>query len=98
MEVNRAKIKEESDSWVVSGLNPGKDCVLKVQLQNGEEKYVVILTEKEADNCWLLEQDGKKVCYISDADLYSSLGDVYIFSTDKKAAYYKLKTGMNPGI
>lgn len=97
VEVNRAKIKEESDSWVVSGLNPGKDCVLKVQLQNGEEKYVVILTEKEADNCWLLEQDGKKVCYISDADLYSSLGDVYIFSTDKKAAYYKLKTGMNPG-
>ena len=97
VEVNRAKIKEESDSWVVSGLNPGKDCVLKIQLQNGEEKYVVILTEKEADNCWLLEQDGKKVCYISDADLYSSLGDVYIFSTDKKAAYYKLKTGMNPG-
>ena len=97
VEVNRAKIKEESDSWGVSGLNPGKDCVLKVQLQNGEEKYVVILTEKEADNCWLLEQDGKKVCYISDADLYSSLGDVYIFSTDKKAAYYKLKTGMNPG-
>ena len=97
VEANRAKIKEESDSWIVNGLNPGKDCVLKVQLQNGEEKYVVILTEKEADNCWLLEQDGKKVCYISDADLYSSLGDVYIFSTDRKAAYYKLKTGMNLG-
>lgn len=46
VKASRAKIQEESDSWIVNGLNPGKDCVLKVQLQNGEEKYVVILTEK----------------------------------------------------
>lgn len=46
MKASRAKIQEESDSWIVNGLNPGKDCVLEVQLQNGEEKYVVILTEK----------------------------------------------------
>jgi len=39
--------------------------VLKIQLQNGEEKCVVILTEKEADNCWLLEQDGKKAVDLS---------------------------------
>ena len=49
VKASRAKIQEESDSWIVNGLNPGKDCVLEVQLQNGEEKYVVILTEKEAD-------------------------------------------------
>lgn len=96
VEVAQANIKEDGDSWVVNGLNPGKDCMLKLRLQNGTEKHIVVLTEKEADNCWLLEQNGKKVCYLSDAGMYSSLGDIYIFSTDKKTVYNKLRTGMNP--
>lgn len=96
VEAPRAKIKERDNALVVNGLKPGKDCVLKVRLQNGTEKYIVVLTEKEADNCWLLEQHGEKKCYLSETGMYSSLGHVYMFSTAKNAAYYALKTGVNP--
>lgn len=96
VEVAQAKIKEEEGSWLINGLKPGKDCMLKVQLKNGKERYIIVLTEKEADNCWLLEQNGQKKCYLSDVGLYSSLGDIYMFSTDKKMIYSKLQTGANP--
>lgn len=96
VEAPQVRIKEESDCWVIDQLKPGKDCILKVQLQNGREKSIIVLTEKEADNCWLLEQNGNKQCYLSEAGLYSSLGDIYMLSTDKKVTYYKLQTGINP--
>lgn len=96
VEAPQARIKEESDCWVIDELNPGKDCILKVQLQNGKEKFIIVLTEKEADNCWLLEQNGKKQCYHSEAGLYSSMGDIYMFSIDKKVTYYKLQAGITP--
>lgn len=92
----QAEIKEKTDSWIISGLKPGKECMLKVQLKSSKEMFIIVLTEKEADNCWLLEQNGKKQCYLSDEGLYSSLGEVYLFSTDKKATYAKLQTGAVP--
>lgn len=76
-------------------MNPGKDCILRIKLINGDEKYIIILTEQEADNCWLLDQDGVKTCYISEADLYSSNGVVYMSSLRDKEFYYKLITGKN---
>lgn len=79
MEVNRAKIKEESDSWVVSGLNPGKDCVLKVQLQNGEEKYVVILTEKRLITVGYWNKMGRKYAIFL-MRIYTVHLEMFIFS------------------
>lgn len=79
VEVNRAKIKEESDSWVVSGLNPGKDCVLKVQLQNGEEKYVVILTEKRLITVGYWNKMGRKYAIFL-MRIYTVHLEMFIFS------------------
>lgn len=92
---NHAVVKENSNSWIINEVNPGKDCILRIKLINGNEKYIIILTEQEADNCWLLDQDGVKTCYISEADLYSSNGVVYMSSLRDKEFYYKLITGKN---
>jgi len=92
---NHAVVKENSNSWIINEVNPGKDCILRIKLINGDEKYIIILTEQEADNCWLLDQDGVKTCYISEADLYSSNGVVYMSSLRDKEFYYKLITGKN---
>lgn len=79
VEVNRAKIKEESDSWVVSGLNPGKDCVLKIQLQNGEEKCVVILTEKRLITVGYWNKMGRKYAIFL-MRIYTVHLEMFIFS------------------
>ncbi len=96
VEASLAEIKEESDCWMVSRMKPGKDCLLKVQLRSGEEKYILVLTEREADNCWMLDAKGKKTCYLSDAGLYSSNGDIYLLSTNSKTVYHKFVTGEQP--
>lgn len=86
------KVTRRNGSFLVNALRPGQNCVVTITLRDGSVKHAIILTEREADNLWLLDRHGIKTCYISDAGLYSSQGDVYIFSTDKKARYSTLMT------
>ena len=78
---------------VVSDLKPGMKCVINARLRNGKDINIIILTEHEAGNCWLLDGREKQECYISDAGMYSDHGNIAVFSDKPDISIYKLNTG-----
>jgi len=77
---SNGKVEMSNDRTMISGLQPGKDCVINVALNSGETRTIVVLTEEEADNVWIFKRDGKKELFITEANMYADKKDVYIFS------------------
>jgi Glycosyl hydrolases family 35 len=76
------KVDVTNGVTMVSGLQPGKECVISIVMKNGVVKNIIVLTEKEATNTWIFQRNGKKELFITDANMYCDDKDVYIF-TDK---------------
>jgi len=79
-----AKVKVKKERTIITGLQPGKDCILNVALKSGEVKNIVVLTEEEATNAWIFKRDGKKELYITDANMYADKRDLHIFSDNNE--------------
>jgi hypothetical protein len=82
VETSNGKVRKENELTVVSGLKPGKECLVKLTLNNGEIRKIIVLTEREADNSWILEYQNKKDFFISEAGLYSDNGKISVYSTN----------------
>ena len=74
-------LKTTDRQLIVSGLHPGKDCVISVTMENGKTHRIIILSEKEADDCWIFDHNGHRECFISEAGMYADNGQNYVFST-----------------
>ena len=81
-------VKTEKDLFLVSGLHPGKKCVITLAMNDRSTRRIIVLTEKEADNCWILEHNKRKECFLSDAGMYAGKDQVSVFSAspDMKAS------------
>jgi len=78
---------------IVSGLKPGKKCIISAQLRDGRRLDLIVLTEREADNCWILDGKDKKECFISESNMYADQGDVIIYSASPAMTASMLNTG-----
>lgn len=93
MTVADGTMQAKNNMTIVSGLKPGKKCLISAQLKDGRKLNIIVLTESEADNCWLLDGKEKKECFISESNMYADKGDFFIFSDSPLMTASMLKTG-----
>ncbi len=93
VEASNGNVWKENEFIVVSGLKPGKDCLVTLTLNNGEVRKIIVLTEREADNSWILEHQNRQDFFISKAGMYSDNGKISVYSTDPEMKVSRLKPG-----
>ncbi|MGA1976227.1 MAG: beta-galactosidase [Bacteroidales bacterium] len=86
-------VKVRDNMEIVSGLNPGRQCIITAQLKNGKKLKIIVLSGRDANNCWILDVDGKKECFICEAGLYADHGNIFIWSALPKMTASKLNPG-----
>ncbi len=88
-----ANIIKKGNLTIVNVTHAGKDCVINLNLKDGTNRHIIVLTEKEADNAWLLSRNGKKEFYISNANMYIDGNDLYALTTANNIHISSLKNG-----
>jgi hypothetical protein len=88
-------MQTKNNMTIVSGLKPGKQCLISAQLKGGRTLNIIVLTEREADNCWILDGKDKKECFISESNMYADQGNVFIYSASPVMISSRLSTGVD---
>ncbi|MES1160086.1 MAG: hypothetical protein ABUM51_04965, partial [Bacteroidota bacterium] len=79
---SNGRVVQEKGVYVVSGLRPGKDCVLTMQMKNGQWQKVLVLSNAEAGQTWLLDDaKGDKRLFLSKANLYRMGNNLAVMDT-----------------
>ncbi len=76
------KVTDNGKNWLVSALNPGKNCVISIVKKSGEQQQIVILSKEEGKYAWILEKNNhEKQFFLSQATLYMQDDRLKIMST-----------------
>lgn len=88
------KVESYKGMTVVSDIEAGKECMIEVTDKNGTKKRILILTEQQGDDCWLLG-DTEKELYLSEAALYHDGQHVWAQSVepDMKVSLFQPQAG-----
>lgn len=81
IETANGKVLAKNGLIIVSDLQPGKECLVTLTMNKGETRKMIVFTECEADNCWILGHQDKKEIFISKAGMYSDHGKVSVYSS-----------------
>lgn len=90
---SKGKVWRKGKMIIVSDIKSGKDCLITLTLKNGEQQKLIVLTEEEANDSWLLERDHKKELYLSKANMYAKHNDILAFSSQRSIVVSKLQGG-----
>lgn len=85
-----AKIGEKNGLMIVSSLKAGLDCSINIGLKDGSSRKIIVLTQRQADDSWLLTRGGQRELYICSGGMYENDGQVYIFSSSNATDYYRM--------
>jgi hypothetical protein len=72
------KVVKKNDRYIVSGLQPGLQCVITVQPKSGVAEKIFILSAVQAKQVWLFD----KRLFVSAANLYVKDSMLHAYSTD----------------
>lgn len=70
LESANGSVNRENGRYIVSGLRPGRDCVITLREKNGTVQKLILLSKEEAKQAWLFSAGEQKNFFLSDADLY----------------------------
>ena len=78
----RGELVLSDGRYVLSGLRPGKDCIITVTRADGRLQKIIVLSREEGRQAWILpDAAGKKGLYISRATLYTKDDKLYLTDT-----------------
>jgi hypothetical protein len=104
IETTSGKIVKEDGKYVISGFIPDINNYVAISDKEGGVIRVVILSEEESDRVWLLNNDGKKGLFISDANMYVDGNRLHIYGPGNDMSFIRLsdypaldKTGLVTG-
>lgn len=89
----KGTIQSKDGQFIISGLHPGKKCLVTLNLKNGGKEQLIVLTQKEADNCWIFNLKGEKECYITEANMIADNENLYLYSIKNQMNFSYLKAG-----
>lgn len=75
--INGPVVRKTGNSFVLSGLHPGKDCRISITRKDGRTLQVVILSKKEGRQSWILGDQ----FYVSGSTLYRKDNELSIIDT-----------------
>ncbi len=90
IKVSEGKVDRKDNLTVVTELRPGTDCFISI-IQNDEKVIkILVLTEKQSENSWVLERNCKKEFYISEAGMYVNQDEIFALTTCGELQVLKL--------
>jgi hypothetical protein len=89
------KIKLEGNRYLVNIRRPGIHSHIKITNTSGKAYFITVLSEKDALNAWVFEQNGENELYISGQSLAMKNGNLQIYSANPK--FSVLKYGPDAG-
>lgn len=94
VECKRGKVRLVDNSWIVSGLQPGRDCIIAITAKNGSRQKILVLTQEQSLQAWLLKDArGKKHFFLSEAALYLDGNELNITGQQNRQLVYMLNNG-----
>ncbi len=82
IESTSGKISRDKNQYIITGFIPGINSYITISDKAGKVIHVLVLSYKESDKVWLLNENGKKGLFISDANLYIDADKLHVYSTD----------------
>lgn len=81
IESTSGKIGKVNGQYVITGLIPGIDNYVTITDKTGGVIHAVILSDEESGRVWLLNDNGNKGLFISDANLYIDGNKLHAYGT-----------------
>ncbi len=87
------KVVQANGGYIVSGLQPGMNCVIDIQDKNNREQKVVVLSRQEAKQAWLFRSGDQKYFFVSGANMYLDGAKLHVFSKSNSIKINMLNAG-----
>lgn len=88
---NSGNVAKNNENWIVTGLKPGKDCIINIVDKRGIKQKIIVLSYPEGLQSWILTNDKQeKSFYLSSSTLYENKDSVYVFDTKTNGRLYQL--------
>jgi hypothetical protein len=78
--VSKGRVETLNGRLLVHHLQAGKDCVIHLHLKDGSTHKILLLTEQQANDAWLLSCNGKKEFYLSKNGMYAGENRIYAYA------------------
>lgn len=91
--VDNGQCKKEGKGYFINQLQAGKNCIAKIDKQDGTTLQLVILTEEESDQLWKGTFKGNEFVAISDACLIYDNDAMTLISEQPTAEMWIFKDG-----
>lgn len=86
-------IAQANGKYLVSGLQPGMNCIINIQDKNNSEQKIVVLSKQEARQTWLFRNKDKKYFFVSKANMYLNGEKLHVFSKSNSISINMLDEG-----
>jgi hypothetical protein len=77
----------------VTDIRPGTSCFIHITLRDGSAIKILVLTEEQASNAWVLEKNNGKTFYISKAGMVADHNRIRAFAYGREIILNKLESG-----
>jgi hypothetical protein len=82
IESTSGRILKANNQFTITGLIPGISNYVKIINTDGNEQRVIILSYDESDKVWLLDLNGSKQLFISDANLFLNNNQLHVYGSE----------------
>ncbi len=81
LESNLGTVDHSKGKYIVSNVNPSLKTAITIKSKSGEIVNLVLLSNEDSKNLWLIKNNDKNELYISDATLLANQGAIEILSS-----------------
>ncbi len=84
IESANGKTKLLNDRWIISALQPGTSCIISITGKNGVKQKILVLSQAQALQAWILKNHTKKYFLLSGETLYLDGDELNIIGPHNK--------------
>ncbi|MEJ2544637.1 MAG: beta-galactosidase, partial [Calditrichaceae bacterium] len=79
IEANKGNVRKYPNQYIISNLEPGINCFIKIKTTDGRQLRVTVLSYEESNKIWLFREKDKKLLFLSNSNLYLQNNKLHIF-------------------
>ncbi|MFV0505382.1 MAG: beta-galactosidase [Bacteroidales bacterium] len=89
------EVRRKNGDYLLSGLNPSKECVVSIESKAGEQQQIVVLNKSEAKQAWLFKGEKEKILFLSNANMYMNVDKLHAYGESNSFKIDKLNERAN---
>lgn len=84
IKASNGKVKKEANGYFVSDLNPGTDCLIEIEQEDGLSIKVLTLTEAQSDKTWKFKNAQTEYLALTESGVFVEDGQLTLFAEANK--------------